>query len=584
MTQDFGSNRILVPGMEMLGGPEGWQWRGPQQALVERIANSDKDIILLQAEPGIGKTSIAWGLSKVANGNTCILVHTRQLQRQYLRDFDLAMIEGRRHYQCKVTGFDANGAPCSLGVRCEHKGVRRGKIYMEAPDCHYYLAKMKAGQAKVSVHNYAYWLTETDTNGPYSDFTGVDWIVCDEAHDIQSVLMEFDKIRFEQNELYRLGLQRVPLSDDFKELKEWANETFWYALEFHTEAVDKLRALGLPVPYWGEESEGDYISEGIKFDDEIRNNLRQLRRFDEFLTKINDAKAGPLYKEENLRDFWVVDRTTNRREVAFGPLYATRGMSKIRRAANKVLLMSAYLAPKLLIPMLGLDPDECDVIEAPPMYDRRSSLFVTMPAARMSFKTTQHEWGRVTKVIDEIIDRHTGSGIIIVPSKRLRNIIRDNTRHQDKIITYEGQYDLRMGDLTKDQALDQLRRLSKREQKVLIGQSISTGVDLPYVIDFSIIVKLAYPPMEDPVLKERMKRDKLFQPFSVLCELVQAAGRSKRAPDHDCTTYILDGHFIRFWGRYREFFPNWFNKFLVDGKKLLPDMVEDLRKKGIRLL
>ena len=574
--------------MEKLGGPDGWEWRGPQQALVDRIANSKKDIVLLQAEPGIGKTSIAWGLSQVAEGDTCILVHTRQLQRQYLRDFHLAMIEGRRHYKCKVTGAEAFGAPCSLGARCDHKGKKNQFGWVRTPDCDYYLTKMKAEQAKVSVHNYAYWLTETEATADRSAFTGVDWIVCDEAHDIQSVLMDFSKIHFDQSELFRLNLDRVPLSDDYEGLTNWQEDTFWTARERHEELVRKLRASGIHVPHWGQdprEDSDDSVYEGIEINDEMKADLGSLRTYHDLMTRLVEAGSGPLRNEgQDLQKYWIIDRKTNRKKVTFAPLYANLGMRKIRAAANKVLLMSAYLAPKLLIPMLGLKPEDCDVIEAPPMYNRRSSPFAYLPVTKMSFKTPDYEWKRVTKVIDELIDTHApDSGIIIVPSKRLRNTIFEASRHQDKLITYEGEKDLGFGDLTKDRALDKLRYDAKRGQAVLLGQSISTGVDLPYVIGFSIIVKLAYPPMEDPVLKVRMEKDPAFQPYSVLCTLVQSAGRSKRAEDHDCVTYILDGHFMRFFKRYNDDFPGWFKNYLLDGKRLRPQLVADLRTKGVVL-
>ena len=579
---------ISVPSMESLGGPKGWEWRGPQQALIDRIANSDKRFVLLQAEPGIGKTAIAWGLSKVARGRTCILVHTRQLQRQYLKDFELPLIEGRAHYTCRVTGMEASTAPCASGVKCEHKGDRHRFLgWLQMPDCEYYLAKAQAGMAKVSIHNYAYWLTETKSaikRNSSSDFSDVDWIVCDEAHDLQSVLMDFNKIRFEQNELYRLGLSRVPLDNNFETLQEWSSEARWKAMGQHDSLAEKLRDQGLYIPLWHEEADPtqEGIEEGVAITDDMRNDLRQLRRNASVLEKLEEAYAGPLRSEDTLNNFWAIDRISDKKEVAFGPLYAHLGMKQVQGAANKVLLMSAYLAPKMLIPMLGLNPDDCDIIEAPPMYDRRSSLFVSTPVLPMSFKTSQAEWKRVVKVIDEIIDWHAPkSGIVIVPSKRLRNIVVEYSRHGSKLITYEGQRNLQYGDLTKDQAIAKLKREGMKKQSVLVGQSISTGVDLPYVIDFSVIVKLAYPPMEDPVLKERMKRDSFFQPYSVMCELVQAAGRSKRAPDHDCTTYILDKHFTRFWARYKGYFPKWFNQYLVDGRKLMPERIEALRKKGV---
>ena len=585
MSVDFDYKaQITIPNMEELGGPDGWQWREPQQELVERIVNTDKKVVLLQAEPGIGKTSVAWGLTKAALGRCCVLVHTRQLQRQYTRDFeDLKLLEGRSHYGCKVTGTLAEGAPCAYGVKCEHKGVKYFKNWVQKPDCEYYLAKMEAEENKASILNYAYWLTETKTRPNLSMFTGLDWIVCDEAHDLQAVLMQFDEVTFNQRELYKMDLKRVPNTDNFYELADWKVENLRTSLYRHNDLVAKLQDAGLPIEYYGgEDSPEGSISEGFVFTDEIVKDLGEVRQLTDMLNRLYDA---PLQNEEALDNYWVIDRERDKNEVSFRPLYGYRGMNRLQAASEKLLLMSAFLAPKMLMPNLGLKEEDCEVIEAPPMYDRRKSLFVSLPVTRMSFKTPDYEWRQTTQVIDEIIDLHADeSGIVIVPSVRLRDTIMRHTKYPEKFITYEGNYKRAFGEHTKDSAIAELIKVGRKEQKILLGQSISTGVDLPHVIGFSIVVKLAFPPMQDLALSKRMEHDKFFQPYMIICTLVQSAGRSKRAHDHECVTYILDGHFINFWGRYKQFFPEWFNKYLVDGRKLMPNMVRTLVSKGVRLL
>jgi Rad3-related DNA helicase len=554
---------------DILGAPKGYEWREQQPELTQKILDSDKPVVMLQAEPGVGKTLMAWAVTQLSPGSSIILVQTRQLERQYLGDHgDLRMIEGRSHFTCNLTGDRASEAPCTVGVRCDLKGKRaRGtNFYRVVPTCNYYLTKMKAEQAKASVHNYAYWLGETRYNTE-TRFKDKAWIVCDEAHQIQQILMASEVIDLRYKQLISHGLLRPP-EDSIEKLIAWANDSYDVVEIERNEKIIQARAAGLPIP----DDDGEYsdflegyegnfwsLTEDIELSDEMLGMVRQVSA----ITRLAGDLAGIRAIALDEPDEWIIDTTTDNAVMSIRPIFGKRGFQRIRKAGRRVLLMSAYLAPKLLMENLGLTEDEVEIIEAEAVYDRNKSQILYCPTIKMSFKTSDAQWSNVVAGIDSIIDHYSpGSGLIHVPSLRLRDLIAQTTTHKQQLITYDGESHplRRAGTLNKDGAIEAFR--NAEGQHILLGQSISTGIDIPYVPKFNVIVKVQFPPVVDPAIRARMDVDKLFIPFLTICEIVQAAGRAKRAPDHHCTTIILDRQFYWFYWSQQEHFPAWFSRNL----------------------
>jgi Rad3-related DNA helicase len=565
-----------VPPLEQIPhAPKGWGWRGGQQELVQRVINSPKKIVLLQAETGTGKTLLAWSLMMASKKKGQILVNTRQLERQYLRDFDnLIMMEGRSHFTCNVTGEPADGAPCTIGVQCQLKKF----------GCNYFSHKYAAMRNQIVVHNYAYFLLETRSQ--HSAFDKTEWLICDEAHTIQQVLMDAEIITISKARARRLGLTQPPST--LMDIHAWAaaaiqNTLLPRATELEAEAND----LGILM---GDDEEMDAYDRLSGIDDQSKlteNQSRVIRGIKEVRGMIQQFYELILIKPEAEGIEWVVDAVSDPRRVQIKPLFGAKGFQRISEmASEKIVLMSAYLAPQLLVQNLGLDPNEVEIIEADKIFDRTNSPIYFMPVVKMNHSTSDAEWQRVTRVIDALIDKFAPkSGMVHVPSVKLRNTILKYSRHKGKMIVYDGisHFARQEGALTKDEAIDAFA--NGEGQRVLLGQSISTGVDIPYVPEFNIIVKLAFPSIADPALKARMAVDKGYYPFLTMCEIVQAVGRGKRADDHDATTVILDLQFKWFHASNRQHFPAWFNDSLVrDGWGKFPDAQrfrQELMKVGV---
>lgn len=553
--------------------PPLWEWREGQHDLAERIAASDKKIIIMEAEPGVGKSVIPIAAAKSQGKNAIVLVQTRQLEAQYLRDFpSMKMMQGRRWFKCNIGAGNADSAPCTIGVRCELAGRwdRVTKQPIGTPTCHYFRQKAAAKRAQVSIHNYAYWLGESQSAGI---FASTDWIICDEAHELDRILMANDviEISFTSMADFSIYPQRS-MPTNIEGVVAWAKRSQPAVDERITNIIQRAEAAGLPIDT--ETASGVprpvIAAEAIPKSDVIMKIISELRTANNLYDSIGRIAS--------LRDdsTWVVDRDD--RALFLKPIFGRLGFKQILLAAKeKVILMSAFLAPSLLMETLGIDPDDAEVIIAPPVWDRTNSGIYYCPVGKFNYETTNSTWKYVIAIADEFIKTFAPKkGLMHVPSIRLRDRILSNTKLRNLFVAYDSR---RHGSLfpDKEQAIEIFKRRSG--QTVLLGQSISTGLDIPYDPEFQIIMKLNFPPTNDPAIKARMEVDPHFYPHIVICEIVQTAGRIKRAADHDGPTVILDEQFGWFFAANAMHFPTWFRKALTwKGWETYPDIYANRKR------
>ena len=153
--------------------------RKEQVRIIDKIVDAMKQgyqNIVLEAGTGVGKSAIATTIANYV-GDTYILTRTKQLQEQYLKDFDymLTEIKGRNNYVCyteSTNDFTFTCDSCDKGKPCTN--------------CSYQTQKRKAMFADATLANYDYLYFSS----LYSD----NWeqrklIVLDEAHKFESFIM-----------------------------------------------------------------------------------------------------------------------------------------------------------------------------------------------------------------------------------------------------------------------------------------------------------------------------------------------------------------------------------------------------------
>jgi Rad3-related DNA helicase len=451
---------------------------------------------------------------------------------------------------------------------------------LDTPECAYFRQKAFAATAQSTIQNYSYWLNET--RNVTSSFSNVDWIICDEAHELDQILMAAGVEEFRYPDLNEVGIPRPRVNMTIDELIDWGNDNQHTVKDRLTLLRQRARALGLNLHGDGEDVEGEIEdiddedpdgpdAEALSHDDKVDALVKAYH----VAKRVDHGISVLISLSDEEKDEWVIDFAKNGGALLLKPIYGKHAFKRILAAAHeKIVLMSAFLGPELLMKTLGIDEDDVEIIRAPEAFDRSKSRIYYCPVRKFTFKTTTNEWRYLMNVIDRFMSLYaTDKGMIHAPSVRLRNQVVDGitgVSAKQRFLAYDADGPSRRFP-PKDAVLDTFTR--SKLPNVLVGQSISTGVDLPHVPKWQIIPKLWFLPTDDPAVVKRKEVDKNFYPYHTICQLVQAAGRIKRAPDHDGPTIILDETFGWFFQSQKDHFPMWFRKALIyKGWDFFPDI------------
>jgi len=483
-------------------------WRPNQKETVEKIINSDKRFIILNAPTGTGKSIIAITSALLSSEKTYITTYTKQLQDQYLREFPeiVKTIKGRNNYPCLLLpGLTAENCIELIKQRCPVKD-----------QCPYNRAKQEVIESKIAIFNNAYYLSALN----YTDhFPHANFVVIDEAHLIEHSLMNFIECKFTKSQMDKLYLPYPNPKDDIIEyLKDLLDKTI-----LHIET----------------------IKEELKYaiDTEDQDNIQDLTKS---LKKYQTIERKAKFLLSNIDNTWVIDYTPL--HITFKPVFVHPYKEYIFNHGDKFLLMSATVS-KSIIDTLDLPPNECEYIELPSPFPVENRPLIFMPRVNMSYRTQEKALPILMRLINQVLDRHEDEkGIIHTSSNKLAKYIYEHCSHKDRTL-------LAIGD-QKQQALETHR---KSKNTVLISPSLDTGIDFKYDDGrFQIIVNLPFPSLNDKQVKKRASMDKNWYVNQMANKLVQMYGRTNRAEDDYSVTYIFDERLLYYLKKYPTHFPKWF--------------------------
>jgi len=483
------------------------KWREHQQETVEKIINTDKEFIILNAPTGIGKSLIAVASALLMGAKTYIVTYTKQLQDQYLRDFPcIKTIKGRRNYPCLLLdGLKADACIMKARVPCPFVN-----------ECPYNVAKAEAISSQISIHNYAYYLNVMNYTNEWPE---PDFLVLDEAHLAENALMKFVEAKISKRTLDRLNLPfpepNTPVFDFLRELELILD--------------NKIEMLRDELTTLAEHPEGnqDAIEEITKLIDEYERLYRKVR-----------------FIQANVDETWVIEYTPT--YISFRPTIVKNFTHLLFHHREKVLLMSATITRKNA-EVLGID--DYLYIELPSPFPVERRPLVLYPFLNMSHRNIKYALPILVQLIDKILEKHENEkGVIHTVSTKIAKYIVDNSKHKERLIPAWG--DLREGALEAHKA---------SKNGVLVSPSMDVGVDFKYDEGrFQIIVKLPFPDLSDAQVRKRAELDPEWYKTQMANRLVQAYGRTNRAEDDFSVTYIFDSRLLWYIENEKEFFPEWF--------------------------
>lgn len=492
------------------------KWRVGQDQAVQEIVLDENRFHIFVGPTGFGKSLVYVCAAVLSGMRTLILTSTNALSHQIMEDFgDLCVqVKGKANYRCRKIGHGVmcDRGPCNYRVPCSWKDS----------GCEYYDQVRKAGQAQIVVTNYAYWiynLKSAQAGGENAEVLVGDFglIVCDEAHDAPNKVADAFEVRFStRNSVESYLMQDMEWEDDRRKFQAWASGAL----------VEAQRVLG-EAKRDAKIERAYQASNAVR---KLRDALKICREQDESNVIIVPEKKWGVFR---VAMAWPFDRA---HDVLFSK-------------AKKVVLTSATVRQKT-VGMLGVDPEQCTLMEYPHIIPQHRRMLYHVPAVRMNFRTTELEMRQWMTVADQIMrPRVQWNGIFHSVSYARRNYVLSRSRHSELMMSH-GRKD----------AQEVIERFKGERGRILVSPSVTTGYDFPYdTCRWQIIGKIAYPDTSDLVTKERCKRDEEYAPYVAMQTLVQTVGRIVRAEDDWGESFIIDDNAKWFLWKFAHFAPDWFN-------------------------
>jgi ATP-dependent DNA helicase DinG len=482
---------------------------------------------------GTGKTHLIHAILTAVGGYDCVTQVS--LGDQVTRDFkDVVSVYGGARYDCVQNGTD-----CRTGAQIQADAKEK-----PCEECPYREAKERARGCRAVVTTYHYLINRVLYNPkdfPVGGDEGKPVLILDEAHNFESILLDFFSLNLDLAKLQDLFLFRL-------------DEKLQTVGSPDRAALNKLLFETLPsliekrVQEWATEESG--IS-GEMNDDE--------KELVEKIVRVTDR-----YREN--QDLWIPVIEVgahNHRHLKLRPVTVANEAQKIFDKFDKVICFSAtILDTKMFAKELGIETEDYEAVSMATNFpvDVRRVWLPTGNPYDMSYGKKDVSTHRMAEFISKVVSH--------AALKDQRGIIHTNSFSGareliEALVTWDRSIKSRL--IWHDLAIFQQSRetLSRKEAQeahrqsrngILISPSMSEGLNLADEdCRFCFVAKVPFLNHTDPYIDARARyfdaqtgRPGVWKSTQELRKLLQACGRGVRHESDACLTMILDTCFHRF--------------------------------------
>ena len=496
-------------------------YREGQFEISAKIAASEKYCYMLDAPTGAGKSLIAATVQRLMDKNILYICTTKQLQDQLLHDFPYARtLKGRNNYVCLKF---RNMYPRITAEECTH--TEDNPCEFHGP-CPYRIAKAEAQQAPIAVLNTAYFLSEANFVGTFSEQA---MIVIDEADTLEEQLMSFVNVTITQKQLNDLKLEQPKYKTKFESWVEWANE-----------AVGVLKPRLASIQ---RELEGAWTTTDFDL-------MREEKKLSRLLSKLQF-----FVKEVDKNWVWFPQE----QQWSFKPVWVSKYAEGVFwKHTQKALMMSATILDYMQVSRnVGLDVMKVTYKALPSPFPKENRPIYLDYVGPVTAKTMQEVLPNLVVKCRQILEKHADEKILIhCVTYKIRDYLAQYL-DKSRVMTH--------GSFDREAVLEAYK--NSVGPKVLLSPSMDRGVDLPddqcRVI---IIVKVPYPDLGDPQISKRVHASKdgnEWYAHKSIGKIIQMAGRGVRSKEDYALTYVLDSQFGRLFSEHRKMFPEWFREAIL---------------------
>lgn len=503
--------------------------------------------VILDAPTGSGKSNIAAMIAACSPSvdrlinkpeenpkksfKTNIITSTKNLQEQYLNDYNLVDLKGKMNYPCQFDTYYDSG---DCFIRVQNKDCNK-KI-----ECDYYIQRNIWLNSSERLTNYSFMIEACDTITQHSN-NKASLMILDECHLFGEKIQNHCSIEF-----------------DIRNVEG-------YLKYLHSKTVQFIRwVFKRIIEIIHQNTKNDvYICE----DDDIIKELKSFSKEFEGCRNIlsNQRNSIDLKKVENRKLVRHLSDAIN----IFGEysdriqILTKKGVpflidgNKLRpilpssmadfalyRKADKFVHMSATICnPKSYADEIGIDRYKYVKMENEIPVENRI-VYVNPVQLVKNNPLDRH----MMAAISEIIDINKGNnGIIHTVSFDRAKEIQDNLKSKRFFIS------------NKSEEIE--NEFKKGEGKILLSPSVIEGYDFKDDLSrFQIFVKIPYLSVADKLNSHMFEANKALYFRRAILKIVQGCGRSIRHKDDWALTYILDSGFNTLYHYNNEIFPEWFRE------------------------
>jgi len=538
---------------------------GPREYQLETIfkivqAFKTHRYVAVNAPTGSGKSVLAYAVASVMNkygkraegveGQSYAAVPYKTLQEQYLRDFDLALMKGASNYPCY---FDSS-TPCNLSP-CRLPVYDTKKVHEHAGQCPYAAAKRAVHAHPHALFNLAAYLTFMDHT---EEFGPRPFVVVDEAHTLESALMQYVAVAFHSESLSKFGIVDIPNFEKPSDYVVWVEEVGKTVRAIKKSLLDQL----------GQEAVAIGCSLYSLLTKEQKSLLSLASEYEDRAYSFLDAK-------DNIDSIYVCSYYSyaDKQSIEFKPVIVAHCADRyFFQYGGCYLFLSATLYIEDFCRSLGLEREEVEYFEIKstfPDAKQRRPFIVDGHVGSLNNKNLESKLSLILKRIEEIALRYESlKGIIHTHTYKITNYIIQHASPalKKRLISHKGG-DIEHG-LSREEALEE--HIKRSDPTILISPMMYEGVDLKDdLARWQIIVKVPYSSLVDPQVKRRLEVDPEWYQWQTVLKVIQAYGRLVRSKRDWGYTIMLDRNFLTLYDRCSDMFFDWFKEAIIVKKEVM---------------
>ena len=499
--------------------------------IIEAIDLGFKNIII-EAGTGTGKSAIATTIANYV-GDSYILTMTKQLQNQYLDDFDymLAEIKGKSNYQCGKINSTCDD--CYI----DNYNDNADKKVPYCKDCSYRMALKHAQGSKNMLTNYDYLYMA----GNYAElFHERKLLILDESHNLEKKIMSFiGKTLNRQSIFKRYGIDIFYPVTQGRTLKSIDNVDYW---------VGVLHRL---IEKAGNNKAREHTKKGREL------YAKDLQKFAYLIGKLEDNDANFIIelpsKKDILKDKPINGKFEASLKAEFKPLTISDYSDQLLHFGDIRLFMTGTLGSKdKFCQWIGIDPKETYYIFVKSPFPKTNRPIIKSYIGSMSGRKGRNpNWRNPTaiKKIQEIIKKHKHEKGVIHTSSNQQAWFIKKMLNSKNIWVAQGP--------TREDTIKRFE--SSHKPIILVGAGLKDGVDFKGdKCRYQIMFKMPYPSLAGKQVNIRMHYDKSWYAYQTIMPLMQAYGRGIRDNEDHCVMYVLDSDFEKLLLQHKYLFNEYF--------------------------